>query len=100
METWYKLEVGDGTQAYGPSLKAQEDFFTLVSTGSSKEYCAIFSYYDLTKKLITWYFTPDASNLATLYRASACEKPEPQEGFSLLVGNNASWNKYFPDHIK
>lgn len=100
METWHKLEVGDGTQAYGPSLKVQDDFLTMASSGSSKEYCAIFSCYDLTKNIVTWYFTPDASSLATLYRASACEKPELQEGFSLLVGNNASWSKYFPDRNK
>ena len=57
---------------------------------------AVFAQYDIGAKRVTVYFTPSASVLASAFGAAPCAKPEPAEGFSLLVGDAQSLQVHFP----
>lgn len=98
MSTWYNKNIGNGVSALGPSLKIREAFSALVSVSGQVSDVAVFSRYDTGAKLVTVYFTPSASVLASAFGAAPCAKPEPAEGFSLLVGDDRSWEVHFPGY--
>ena len=98
MSTWYSKELGDGVAAFGPSSKIQEAFFQLAKAGANVEDIAVFSRYDLETNVVTVYFTPSASLLASAFNASPCENPTPGGGLALLVGDARSWKIHFPDY--
>jgi len=49
--------------------------------------------------VVNWYFSPEAAGLAAAFAALPCAKPTPADGFGLLVGDQRSWECYFPDYI-
>ncbi|WP_049631992.1 hypothetical protein [Cellvibrio sp. pealriver] len=98
MSNWYFKELGDGVAAFGPSTKIHEVFIQLAQSGMDMMEIAVFSHYDLKRNMVTLYFTPEAEILARSYGASTCEKPEPKEGFSLLVGEFGILKKHFPNY--
>lgn len=102
MGTWYKLDVGDGVAAYEPSLKLHQAFmqFALSRSGKIPPGAAVFSIYNLGANIVTWFFSPEVGSLANSFGASPSNKPEPQEGFGLLVGDARAWDEYFPDYIR
>ena len=99
MDTWYCKDLGDGVAAFGPSSKIQEAFLELAKAGAYSHDLAVFSRYALRKNVVTVYFTPSASLLATAFDAKPCDKPDPKEGFALLVGDARSWEIHFPDYL-
>ncbi len=98
MGTWYSKEVGDGAAASGPSNAVQEAYLTLVSSGQHAADMAVFSHYDLSANTVTFYFTPSVFALAAKFGATKCDKPTPQRGFGLLVGDQRSWEIHFPGY--
>ncbi len=102
METWYSKTLGDGVAAFGPSNKIQEAFLALAEararSGQDYSNIAVFSRYDLRENVVTVYFTPNAELLARAFDAEECEKPTPEPGFGLLVGDANSWSTYFPGY--
>lgn len=104
MSTWYSKQLGDGNAAFGPSHIIQEAFFNLsvisAKEGESLSDVAIFSECDLSKNMVTVYFTPNAKILARAFNANPCSKPTPTEMFGLLVGDANSWESYFPGYLK
>lgn len=99
MSTWYSKDLGDGVAAFGPSSKIQEAFMELSKAGEYSHDIAVFSIYDLKKNVVSVYFTPSASLLATAFDAKPCEKPTPEDGFALLVGDARSWEIHFPGYL-
>lgn len=99
MGTWYSKSLGDGVAAFGPTTKIQEAFLELAKAGTILPDLGVFSRYDLTTNVVTVYFTPSASLLASAFGATPCEKPSPGKGFGLLVGDARSWEAHFPDYI-
>jgi len=96
---WFSKDVGDGIQASEPTSRLHEAFMALAISGNTSPDIGVFSRYDLQANIVTWYFSPEASSLAATFGATSCEKPEPQEGFGLLVGNARSWEAHFPGYI-
>ena len=99
MSAWYCKELGDGVAAFGPTGKIQEAFLALAQVGSIASDLAVFSRYDLESNVVTVYFTPSASLLASAFGATPCEKPSPEGRLSLLVGDGRSWELHFPGYI-
>ena len=99
MDSWYYKELGGGLAAFGPSTKIMEAFMTLAIAGAYSHDLAVFGRYDLQKNVVTVYFTPSASLLAAAFDATSCEKPIPQKGFVLFVGDARSWDIHFPGYL-
>lgn len=100
MSTWHSKAIGDGIEAFEPSMRLHEAFFSLARNGGSvPENAAVFSRYDLDSNVITWYFSPEAASLASAFGAAPCEKPLPSEGFGFLSGDTRAWQAHFPGYV-
>tara|TARA_R110002072_G_scaffold165194_2_gene318363 strand:+ start:2590 stop:2892 length:303 start_codon:yes stop_codon:yes gene_type:complete len=96
MSTWYSKDLGDGVEAYKPTDRIQEAFTPIfVALGQPKD-MAVFSRYDLSKNMVTAYFTPSACKLAEVFQASPCKKPE-LDRLGLLVGDQRAIGIHFPE---
>jgi len=100
MDQWQCKEVGDGVAAFQPAMELHKAFLALgLATGRIEQGFGVFSYYDLSTNMVTWYFSPEATALAKTFGASPCEKPAPSPGFSLLAGDGRSWEVHFPGYV-
>ena len=102
MATWYKKDLGNGVAAFGTTKEIMEVFLKsllkLAEAGGYSYDLALFSRYDLEEDNVAMYFTPSAEILAQAFGAIPCEKPEPKEGFALIVGDDRSWEIHFPGY--
>ncbi|QBQ55773.1 hypothetical protein [Nitrosococcus wardiae] len=98
MTIWYSKDVGDGVAALGPSTAIQRAFLRVVDQGRFTTDMAVFSRYDLSRNVVTLYFTPSASALAVKFGATPSEKPIPDSRFARLVGDQKSWDIHFPNY--
>ena len=96
MNQWFSVEIGDGIQAYGPSHQIQEAWLPLFVAAGQPTNMAVFSRYDTDKNIVTVYFSPGASALASIFKAIPCEKPKKENRLGLLVGDARSWQLFFP----
>lgn len=99
MDTWFSVDLGDGVAAYGPSLKIQEAFTSFFIAADCPQDMAVFSRYNLKQNVVTVYFTPSASSIAKLFKATPCEKPSRPE-LGLLVGDVRVWAIFYPAQNK
>jgi hypothetical protein len=91
METWRSRALGDAAAA-----RIQQMFRPMFLAAGRPLRMAVFSRYDRRANLVTAYFSPGASALATFFDAEPCAKP-PSQGIGLLVGDPRSWEIHFPD---
>ena len=98
MTSWHSKEVGDGVAALAPTQKLHEAFFNMAKTGSLAPGFGVFARYDFEANMVTWYFSPESELLALAFGATPCEKPVPQEGLALSVGDQRSWQIHFPGY--
>lgn len=94
--TWRSLPLGDGVEAFAPTGRIQDAYLALDTATTLPLDCAVFSYYDLGENVVTVYFSPAASRLASAFGATPCPKPERREGFSMIVGAMRAWDLLFP----
>lgn len=103
MDTWYCKELGDGAAAFGPTKEIQDAYLAYAlaqaKTGNLAFDCGVFSRNDLRANMVTVYFTPTASSLASMLGAVPCAKPSPEERLGLLVGDQRNWEIHFPGHL-
>ena len=97
MSSWHSKALGDGLAAATPSMKILEAFSPLYIAAGQPDDMAVFSRYDLEANVVTVYFTPSATPLASLFGASPCDKPSSEE-IGLLAGNARAW-KFFPERL-
>ena len=95
MNTWFSLDLGDGVAAYAPTRQIQDSFMSMFMTAGGPVAMALFSRYDLNRNVVTVYFSPVASQVATLFAAKPCEKPH-REDLGLLAGDQRCWNLFYP----
>ncbi len=98
MASWHSKKLGDGVEAFRPTEEVQKAFLTLSMAGQSSFDTAVFSQYDSETNVITIYFTPSAELLARAFGAIPCEKPIPEEGFGLMVGDDRAREAQFPEY--
>ena len=61
---------------------------------------AVFAQYDVGGASVTVYFPPSAEPLAKSFGAVPCEKPVPNERFTLLAGDETrAWDAHFPGYL-
>jgi len=96
MSTWFSIELGDGVQAYEPSTKILEEFMPAYIAAGQPYDLAVFSKYDLSKNMVTVYFTPAAEDMANSFGATACDKPTIEK-LSLLAGDQRALGIHFPE---
>lgn len=96
MNTWHSVDLGDGIDARAPTEQIQQAYLLVASATRLPTDCAVFSYYDLHTNIVTVYFSPSAVKLATMFKATPCQKPKNKEGFGLLVGDSRAWGLLFP----
>ncbi len=96
MNTWQSVELGNGIEAYKPSLQIQEIFTPLFVAAGCTHDMAVFSRYDHEKNIVTAYFSPSAQEIAQIFNATTCEKPSPP-GLALLIGDVHCWQVLFPE---
>lgn len=100
MTTWHSRAMGDGVEAFEPSMQLHETFIAFArARGGVPAHAAVFSRYDLQANIVTWYFSPEATTLAKAFGAAPCEKPISAEGFGLLSGDARAWEAHFPGYI-
>lgn len=97
MGTWFKKELGDGTEAFAPSNQIVESFLPAFAAAGSPTDMAVFSRYDLRENMVTVYFSPAAKTLAGKFSAEPCDKPTFEKGLGLLVGDQRSVGNLFPE---
>ena len=98
MRQWYSKNLGDGMKAFTPSEQIQEAYLALAMQQKDiNSNVAVFSQDDFETNSIIVYFTPESKTLASIFDATPCDKPDPQNNLSLLVGTAESWNIHFPN---
>ena len=93
---WHALFLGNGADAYAPTLKIQETFMaTFMAAGGPIE-MALFSTIESGTAEVTLYFSPAAANFAkSIAGAVPSEKP-PRERVGLLAGDARCWDALYP----
>ena len=95
---WYGLFLGNGADAFAPTMKIQNDFMrAFIASGGNVE-MAMFSLSESTSEAheVTIYFSPAAVEFAkTIVGAAPCDKPS-RKNLGLLVGDQRCWDKLFP----
>lgn len=99
MSTWYKLDLGDGVEAYEPTRKIQEAFWPFFLAAGQPENMGVFSKYDLEANMVTAYFPPTSKDLALTLNAQECEKPS-SERICFMVGSGYCFDIYFPNRTR
>lgn len=99
MNSWYRLDLGNGAAAFTPTRKIQDAFMALlIAHGTPRPEWALFSRYNLQADNVEIYFTPATSALATQFGAQPCEKPTLNEyRMGLLCGEGDGLFFHFPE---
>lgn len=98
MNTWYSLNLGDGITAAAPSAEIEEEFRRSFAATNQEVDMAVFTRLESEGRLhceVIAYFSPAAHELAAVFDAQPCEKPE-RTGLSLLIGAERAWSILFP----
>jgi hypothetical protein len=101
MNTWFSKGVGDGVDAFKPGEDLDRAFIAYATAAHGKvpPGLGVFSRHDLQANLVTFYFSPEATPLAMMFGAHACEAPQPGNRLALLVGDSRCWELHFPGYI-
>ena len=94
MPTWFSKNLGDGVTAYAPTNQIMNAFTPLFAAAGLPLDMAVFSGHDQERNVII-YFSPRATDLAKIFGAQMCEKPQ-KDGLSLLVGQQQAWEHFYP----
>jgi|SRR5579859_2563631 len=96
MTTWYCKALGDGAAAFEPTRQIQNAFLPLFSAAGQPIDMAVFSRNDIEANVVTVYFSPGASQLATMFGATPCKKPSSDD-IGLLAGDDRCRHLLFPE---
>jgi hypothetical protein len=96
---WFSSSLGDALTAWEPLGRIEALFQSSYASAGDPDEIAVFVRYESEGRLhceVTAYFSPAAAELAREVEATPCARPSA-EGLSLVLGNEASWTKLFPD---
>jgi hypothetical protein len=100
MTSWYSLSLGDGLMAPGPSAEIEEQFRRLFAAANEPPEMAVFTRPESEGRLhceVMAYFSPAAAEVAQVFDAEPCAKPE-RPGLGLLCGDQRAWPLLFGEH--
>lgn len=86
-KTWHSLKLGNGEDAFPITSKIKKAHFEQQLIEKIPEDCMVLTDYDVESNCHTAYFSPSASLLAEVFKASPCEKPRYKKGLSPIAGS-------------
>ncbi len=95
---WYSIFLGNGRDAYNPTVDIQNKFFFALALAGAPPDMGMFSKSktESGEHGVTLYFSPGASSfVSSLENATPCEKPSI-ENLGLLLGDARCWDVLFP----
>src|SRR5512143_298353 len=99
MNTWFRLDLGDGMLADVPSEQVAEAFQPSFEAAGKPLEMAVFTRPESEGRLhceVIAYFSPAAAKIALDFDAEPCEKPA-RSGLGLLAGDPRCWSLLFPE---
>jgi len=97
-DQWYSVFLGNGQDAYQPTLDIQNKFFFARALAGAPYDMAMFSKSKTNtgEHGVTLYFSPAAGSFAqSLAGSLLCDKP-PKDHLGLLLGDARCWDVLFP----
>ncbi|MBL8090629.1 MAG: hypothetical protein JNJ43_09895 [Anaerolineales bacterium] len=98
---WHSLDLGDAMTANEPMEQIRKAFEEYISQNSVSPDVAIFTRNDSEGRLhcqVTAYFSPATLQIAKLFDATPCEKPN-KDNLDLLAGDKICWEVLFPEKV-
>lgn len=98
---WHSLDLGDAIMVNEPIEQIRKVFEEIVSQNSISPDVAIFTRNDSEGRLhcqVTAYFSPAANQIAKLFDAIPCQKPN-RDNLDLLAGHETCWEVLFPEKV-
>ena len=99
MESWYSISLGDGIIAPTPSDEIEQIFVESFNAAGRPANMAVFTRAESEGRIhceVIAYFSPAAREVAKVFDAQPCEKPE-RMGLGLLAGEPGCWSVLFPE---
>lgn len=99
MEIWYSTSLGDGMTSGAAAAEVEEAFARAFAAAGNPPAMAVFTRPESEGRLhceVLAYFSPASRDLANVFDAEPCERPE-QTGLSLLAGDEHAWSVLFPE---
>ena len=96
--SWYSLILGDAMMAHQPLEQIREVFDQFVRKNGCSIELAIFTRNESEGRLhceVTAYFSPAASEIAKLFKATPCQKPS-RDNLDLFAGDENCSAVLFP----
>jgi len=93
---WYSKDLGNGVEAFNPSLQIQEILFAFFGAVGLPKNMAVFSRYDRERDLVTVYLPPANESVARAIGATPCEKPTRQD-LIIMIGHSEAMDVLFPE---
>jgi hypothetical protein len=85
MSKWHSVELGDGIEAFEPTMNIQKAFWPMhIALGSPAD-MGVYSKYDRDRNMVTAHFTPSAASLARIFKATECKEPS-SDGLKFIAG--------------
>jgi hypothetical protein len=99
MESWYSISLGDGITAPTPAAEIEQVFVGSFNAAGRPANMAVFTRAESEGRLhceVIAYFSPAGREIAKIFDAQPCEKPE-RVGLGLLAGDPGCWSVLFPE---
>ena len=99
MESWYSISLGDGIIAPTPSDEIEQIFVESFNAAGRPANMAVFTRAESEGRIhceVIAYFSPAAWEIAKIFDAQPCAKPE-RMGLGLLAGEPGCWSVLFPE---
>lgn len=94
-EIWYQKNMGKTANSLPQSMEILKAFMNYAIVHGDQTGAAIYSISDLASNSVTIYFSPEASQLATDFEATACEKPQASSRLSRIAGHDKDGGSHF-----
>ncbi|MBX3038298.1 MAG: hypothetical protein KF758_15405 [Anaerolineales bacterium] len=98
---WHSLDLGDAIMANEPMEQIRKAFEEFAQKNDVAPELAIFTRNDSEGRLhcqVTAYFSPATIQIAKLFDATPCEKPN-KDNLDLLAGDKICWEVLFPEKV-
>ena len=94
-ENWHHKNIGKTANSIPPSMDILKAYMNFILLHGDKTGAAIYSMSDLESNSVTIYFSPEASELATAFEATPCEKPQASSRLSRIAGHDKDGRSHF-----
>lgn len=94
-QVWYQKNIGKTANSLPQSMEILKAFMNYAVVHGDQTGAAIYSISDLPSNSVTIYFSPEASQLATAFEATPCDKPQASSRLSRIAGHDKGGGSHF-----